>query len=86
MGVLGGWVMRRLTWMVPGVLVLGLSMCGPDSDGDPLAPSSIIESVESVRAADVQQVARREFTRDRMQLVVFANKQKTGTGLLRRGE
>ena len=25
--------MRRLAWMVPGVLVLGLSMCGPDSDG-----------------------------------------------------
>jgi zinc protease len=54
-------------------------------DGDPAALSSIIESVESVSAADVQQVARREFTRDRMQLVIFANKQKTGTGLLRVG-
>ena len=45
-------------------------------DGDPAVLGAIVESVERVRPAEIQQVARREFTPDRMQVVVFASRKK----------
>ena len=45
-------------------------------DGDPEVLGAIADGVARVRPADIQQVARREFTPDRMQVVVFASRQK----------
>jgi zinc protease len=50
-------------------------------DGDPAALSALIESVESVTPEGIQDVARREFTPDRIQVVVAADRQKLEAAL-----
>jgi predicted Zn-dependent peptidase len=50
-------------------------------DGDPAVLGPIADRVERVRPADIQQVARREFTSDRLQVVVFASRQKLEAAL-----
>lgn len=45
-------------------------------DGDPAVLGEITESVERVKADDIQRVARREFTSDRTQVVVFLSRKR----------